>query len=370
MIIECSKCLMNSNIKEIFFNQDQICNFCLDHKKFYKCFTELEINKNLQSLTNKISKKNIKSSYDCIVGLSGGCDSSYVIYLLYKMKLKPLIIHLDNGWNTSLAYSNIDKILEKTKFDYKTIILDWSEFRDLQRSFLKSGVPDIEILTDHAILASIIKVAKNENIKYIISGVNFATEHAVIPSWGWRKDDFFHIKSIQKKFGTLKIKNFPKMYPYTKFLNEKILKQIEFINILDFINYNTVEAKKDLKKEFDWNDYIYKHHESFFTMFFEKYILRKKFQIDKRILHFSNLIRNKEMTKHQAEILIKNEDLSNDNIKALNDIKYFKKKLILNDKEYEEIMNSTPNEHSNYSMDIYSGPLFNLIKKTLNFIFK
>jgi len=105
-------------------------------------------------------------------------------------------------------------------------------------------------------------------------------------------------------------------------------------------------------------------------MFFEKYILRKKFQIDKRILHFSNLIRNKEMTKHQAEILIKNEDLSNDNIKALNDIKYFKKKLILNDKEYEEIMNSTPNEHSNYSMDIYSSPLFNLIKKTLNFIFK
>ena len=152
-----------------------------------------------------------------MVGLSGGTDSSYVVYQLWKLKLNPLIIHMDNGWNSKISNQNINKILEKTKFDYKTLILNWEEFKDLQRAFLYAGVPDIELLTDHAIFSYILNYAIENNIKFIISGVNYATEHSVIPSWGWRKDDFSHIKKIHKKYGKLQIKSFPKMYPFKKF---------------------------------------------------------------------------------------------------------------------------------------------------------
>ena len=153
-MIECSKCVMNDTIREFSLNSKGVCNFCEDWEKkkdYFTNFTDEQIKKNLNSIKSEIKKFNKKNNYDCIIGLSGGTDSSYVVYLAFKMKLKPLIIHMDNGWNSKISNSNINKILEKTNFDYKTLILNWKEFKDLQISFLKAGVPDIEILTNRSL---------------------------------------------------------------------------------------------------------------------------------------------------------------------------------------------------------------------------
>ena len=359
---------MNETIEEFKLDESGMCNFCLEwnkKKSIYLNFTKEKENKNLENLKKKLLK--LRKNYDCIVGLSGGTDSSFVIYKLWKMGIKPLIIHMDNGWNSSISNSNISKILNKTQFDYETLILNWKEFKDLQTSFLKANVPDIELVTDHAIFAYIINYALKLKIKYIVSGVNFATEHSVIPSWGWRKDDFSHIKKIHNIFGKIKLKTFPKMYPLKKFFYEKISKKIEIVNLLDLINYNTKTAKEILKKEFDWEDYGNKHHESFFTKFFQGYILPKKFNIDKRVLHLSCLIRNNEISRDDAMEQLKMPNLETQKINEYEN--FFKKKLSLSDEEFKDIMISKPKKHSDYSMDLYSNffvkSISSLLKKIL-----
>lgn len=353
-MIVCKKCVMNDSIKEFKLNKIGLCNFCEEWEKkknLFLNFTEKQIDKNLKDIKIKLNAS--KKKFDCIIGLSGGADSSYVVYLAWKMGLNPLIIHMDNGWNSKISNSNINKILEKTKFEYKTLILNWNEFKDLQVSFLKAGVPDIELITDHAIFAYILNYALKEKIKYVLSGVNFATEHSTIPSWGWRKDDFNHIKNIHLKYGKEKLKTFPKMYPFKKFFYEKVQKKIEFINLLDLTNYDLTESKKILKNTFDWEDYGGKHHESFFTKFFQGYILVKKFNIDKRILHLSCLIRNNEISRNVALEELKMPYLNTQKIREYEN--FFKKKLSLSNEEFENIMNSKPKKHSEYSLDVYNN---------------
>ena len=365
-MLECNKCVMNNSVKEFNLDASGTCNFCREwelKKNNHLNFSSEKENLNLENFKKKV--KRTDGNYDCIVGLSGGTDSSYVIYRLWKLGLNPLVIHMDNGWNSRISNLNINKILSKTNFDFETLILNWKEFRDLQKSFLFAGVPDIELITDHAIFAYVINYAIEKKIKYIISGVNFATEHSVIPSWGWRKDDFNHINKIHKIYGTEKLKTFPKMYPLKKFYLEKILKKFEIINLLDLINYNSKEAKKILISEFSWEDYGGKHYESFFTKFFQGYILPKKFKIDKRILHLSCLIRNKEISREQALNELNLPSLESQKINEY--VNYFKKKLILSDEDFKKIMLSSPKKHSDYSLDIYNNffikIIINLIKR-------
>ena len=370
-MVFCKECLMNDSIEEFKIVEGGLCNFCIDwknHKKNYGNFTDQQVNSNLLSLKKLILKEPNKSGYDCVVGLSGGTDSSYVVYHLWKLKLNPLIIHMDNGWNSKISNQNINKILEKTGFDYKTLILDWEEFKDLQRAFLYAGVPDIELLTDHAIFSYILNFAIKNNIRFIISGVNYATEHSVIPSWGWRKDDFNHIKKIHKKFGKLKIKTFPKMYPFKKFFYEKILKKVTYLDLLDHLNYNSHKAKKILKEEFDWNDYGGKHHESFFTKFFQGYILPKKFKIDKRVLHYSCLIRNNEISREDAVEMISLPFIETQKINEYKN--FFLKKLNLSEEEFEKIMLEVPKKHSDYDINLYDNVIFNLLKKGMRKFFR
>lgn len=369
-MVSCNNCLMNDSIEEFKILEDGICNFCIDwknNKEKYSNFNSDKINLNLLSLKKLIKKKTKNSNYDCLVGLSGGTDSSFVVYHLWKLQLNPLIIHMDNGWNSKISNQNINKILEKTGFDYETLILDWEEFKDLQRAFLFAGVPDIELLTDHAIFSYILNFAINNDIKFIISGVNYATEHSVIPSWGWRKDDFGHIKKIHKKYGKLKIKTFPKMYPFKKFFYEKVLKKVSYINLLDHINYNSSDAKKILIDEFDWSDYGGKHHESFFTKFFQGYILPKKFKIDKRILHYSCLIRNKEILREDAIEMLKLPVLETQKVNEYKN--FFKKKLNLSNEEFEKVMTDPPKKHSDYDIDLFNNIIFNFTKKTIKKFF-
>lgn len=360
-MIECIKCVMNDTIEEFKIYDDGICNFCQSYNDEKFIYSEDQIEINLKNIKKKIKQETSKSKYDCVIGLSGGTDSSYAVYLAWKLGINPLIIHMDNGWNSKISNQNINKILEKTNFDFKTLILDWEEFKELQISFLKAGVPDIELLTDHAIFAYILNFALKNKIKYVISGINFATEHSSIPSWGWRKDDFKHINEIHKKFSFKKIKSFPKMYPFKKFFYEKIIKKIEYINILDNINYNSTEAKKVLNQVFDWEDYGGKHHESFFTKFFQGYILPKKFNIDKRLLHLSCLIRNNEIKKEEAKNILMLPHIETQKIREYKS--FFLKKLSLSNEEFDQIISSTPKKHSDYSYDLNKNWFIKYLKK-------
>ncbi len=361
MIRECSKCLHNDEYdKEITFSSKGVCNYCT------KTSEDLDnVTKNFplyDSVIQKIKSSKGKNGYDCILGMSGGVDSSYLAHIAKKEELNPLIVHFDNGWNTELSVDNIHKIIEKNKFDLHSLIVDWDEFKDIQKSVIKSGVVDIEMVTDHAIGATLFKLAKEKNIRYIISGSNVATESVMPASWSWSQRDFRNIKYIHKKFGTKKIKTFPH-FPISRFLGKYSGNNIEFIHLLNYFPYKKFEAIKVLKDEYDWREYGGKHYESFFTKFYQAYILPKKFNIDKRIAHLSALIRNKEITKEQAKIEIMKPIIEPNELKR--DLEYFCKKLEFSLAEFDEIMKMPPKNHNEYKNDYEISSILMKIKKFL-----
>lgn len=338
---------MDTSDGEITFNYEGICNHCLEAEielpKFQ--FTKNEENKNLDVIKKKLID-NKKGEYDSIIGLSGGVDSSYIAYLAMKMKLSPLCVHFDNGWNSETAVQNIHKIIEKTGFDLKTYVIDWPEFKDLQRSFLKAGVIDIEMLSDHAIFSSLFKIRNQNRIKFVLSGTNYATEHGMPFSWIWPKMDRKNILSIHKIFGTKKLKSYPMMRYFKWELMKRFNIGGEFIELLNHINYSKSTAMYKLKEIFKWKYYGGKHYESKFTKFYQAYILPNKFSIDKRRVHLSALIRNGEISRAAAEQDIKKPLYDENELQS--DINYIKKKLNLSDSEFENIMNSKPVSHYEY----------------------
>lgn len=350
-IIQCSKCVMDTTDPDIVFNIKGICNYCLTASTLLssiQCSKE-ESDRRLEQLANKIKSESSGNEYDCIIGLSGGVDSSYVAYLAHRMGLNPLAVHFDNGWNTETAVANIKKIVEHCGYDLHTYVIDWPEFRDLQRAFIKASVVDIEMLTDHAIMAAMFKLAKEYNIRNVLSGTNIATEYGMPASWTWRKQDIRNIKAIHKRFGTKKMKNFPTMsslkWNYILYFSQ-ILK---FVEPLNNIEYKKTIAKKVLDKEFGWRDYGGKHYESLFTKFYQAYILPEKFGIDKRKVHLSALIRNGEITRSEGmkmlslPLYIPNE--------LQRDKKYVLKKLGFTDDEFQNIMQDAPKKHTDYPSD-------------------
>ena len=197
----CKYCVMDTSDVDIVFDKEGICNHCIDFfkKKDNYHFTPEQEEINLENLKKRlISRK--QGTYDSVLGLSGGVDSSYLAYLAMELDLNPLCIHFDNGWNSNIAVRNVRNIIEKTGFDLYTFVIDWPEFRDLQLSFIRAGVVDIEMTTDHAIFASMFKIRKKFGVSSILSGTNYLTEHGMPESWSWQKLDIINIRSIHKKW--------------------------------------------------------------------------------------------------------------------------------------------------------------------------
>ena len=368
----CKKCIMDDlNDENIHFDADGICNYCkdfLEKKDKYVFSKEEEIN-NLELIKKKIFE--IKNGeYDLITGISGGVDSSYLLYLIKKLNLNPLVIHFDNGWNSNLAVTNIKNILDKTQFDYITEVVDWDEFKSLQRSFLKSGVVDIEILTDHAITATLYKYAKQYNIRTVISGSNFVTEHGMPKEWSWQKSDLRNIIDINNKFEDFNIKTFPTFNTISILLEMvkskyKIGKWIQKIQPLDKINYKKFEAIRTLEKEYSWVYYGDKHYESTFTEFYQAYILYNKFKIDKRKPHMSSLVRNGELSRNDAMKELEMHPYRTAEIEKSKK-NYFIKKINFKGEEFNNIMSASPKKHSDYKNDQYIFKILQFYRKFLN----
>lgn len=362
----CQYCIMDTSDPDITFNENSICRYCEELNVFYKNNiekTEFSINAHLKKAGEQIKKNARKSKYNCILGLSGGVDSSFTADLIVdKMQLNPLIVHFDNGWNSNTAIENIKKIVNKLKLDMITYVIDWEEFKNLQIAFLLASVVDIEMLTDNAIYGALIKIAKQYNIKCIVSGENFATESGLPRAWRWEKLDAKNIKSIHRHYNNSKLKTFP-IYGPKRFVVDRILSGISYFYPLNIIQYNKTQAIEHIKNKFDWIYYGGKHYESIFTKFYQAYILPTKFGIDKRRSHLSSLIRNKEISR--AEAIIEIDKPLYTSVELKQDMQYVLKKLDFSETEFYKLMAKRAKLHTDYPSDI---GLLMLIKKVARYL--
>ena len=361
--LECSKCIMDSfNDPDIKFDENGICNHCLQFDVAFNKFPKGSEKKlALESMIDKIKKNGLSKKYDCLLGVSGGVDSSYLAYLCKLYDLRPLIIHFDNGWNSELATNNIQHILSKLEFDFQTHVINWEEFKDLQLSYFKAGVVDLEFPTDHAIMASMFHIAKQHRIKYVLSGHNIVTEGTYLPkSWVHSKLDYINLKDIHSKYGKLKLNTYPYLSFFKKLYYNFIVK-FEYVQLLNYVDYNKEVIKKKLVEELSWRDYGGKHFESIFTRFYQGYILPNKFHIDKRRFHYSCLIQSKQITKEDAIQALKKPIYNPEML--ITDKEFVLKKLDFTDESFEKYMKSPIKKHSDFKTeDKLWNRYFKLIK--------
>lgn len=350
----CTKTIMDNIVDpDITFDKDGISNYWYDYKSITKeGLIHGQAGKDKwQTTINEIKKFGKKNKYDCIIGISGGVDSTYIAYLVKQAGLRPLVVHFDNGWNSEIAVQNINKIIEYLDCDLYTLVIDWEEFRDLQRSYLKAGVVDIEVLTDHAILGTLYSIAAKNNIKHVISGTNYETELLLPISWIYNKTDPINIKDIHSKYGNVKLRT----YPFFDILKKKYylnFKKLTFVMPINWAPYNKEKVKKIISKEIGWEDYGGKHHESVFTKFYQNYILPTKFHIDKRKSHLSCLICSGQLTREKA--LEELEKPLYDPKELITDKEYVIKKLGFTPSEFDELMQSPPKSHFDFKTE---GPI-------------
>ena len=364
---ECKNCLMNNQSDpDISFDEVGVCNHCTRYKKLVnQRVVRLEDReKQLHKLVSKIKISGKNKPYDCIIGVSGGVDSTYVAFKAKELGLRPLAVHFDNGWNSNLAVDNIEKTLSKLNIDLDTFVVDWDEFRDLQLAFLNASVADCEIPTDHGIDALLWRKASQHGIKYILSGMNFATESISVPAWSYGHSDWRYIRDIHTKFGSNNLSTYPH-FGFFDLFYFNFVKNIRIVSLLNFIDYNKEDAQKVLEEKLSWNRYGGKHYESIFTRFYQGYYLPKKFGYDKRVGHLSDLINSKQLTKEEARVILQQPAYAPDLFSQ--DLDYVKKKLSLTDKQWNDILNK-PNTTFRDFKNSYSFVQF--LRNTVNVLRK
>lgn len=338
---------MDTSDPEITFDESGFCNYCRGYEARKKMFVPSAEKKSrhLQEMIDLCRKKGRGKKYDCIIGVSGGVDSTYVAYKVKELGLRPLAVHLDNGWDAELAVSNIHNVLKKLDIELYTKVLDWEEFRSLQVAFLKASTPDSEIPTDHAIGALLKRMAVQEGVPLIL-GTNYSSESILPRSWSQGHMDWGYIKRVNRLFGKYKLRDFPhySVYMYSYWTR---IKRLTMFSLLDYIEYDKENAKKFLIEELGWRDYGGKHHESIYTKFFQAYILPTKFGYDKRRAHLSSLILAGQIKREEA--LKQMEKPLYDEKELREHLIYVPKKLGLTTEEFEAIMNNPPGKYEEFS---------------------
>lgn len=349
----CSRCVMDTTVPKITFDENGFCNHCSDFlNKQLKNEESLSIQiSNTEKFHEKIRNDGIGKKYDCIVGVSGGADSSYALHLALINGLRPLAVHLDNGWNSELSQNNISTLVHATGVDLYTHVINWEENKDMQLSLIKAGVLDIEMIMDNAQAATTYRQALKYNLKHILSGVNSRTEGMSIPEgWYHYKYDELNIRAIHKKFGSQKIKSHPLMNSIDEFYYQKIRK-IRYHKYLDYFLYNKNDAMQILSEKYGFVPYKYKHSESIFTRFYQNYILPVKFGVDKRMVHHSNMIITGQMTRDEALIDLKtNSYCDSDEFKI--DKQYVLKKFGITEAEFQKYIIKEPVSHLFYPSEL------------------
>lgn len=329
----CAKGVYDDTVPGITFDEDGVCNYnrLLEQmEQMYPLGEEGE--RQLMQTIDKIKKEGKGKKYDCVVGVSGGCDSSYMVYKLKEYGLRPLAAHFDNTWNSSIATENIRKVLSKLDVDLYTIVVDNEEYDDIYRSFIEAGVPDIEAPTDIGLATTLWKAAAKHKIRYIMQGHNFRTEGN--NPLGWLYMDGKYISSVHKQFGKKKMETFPNLW-FGTFMKFLLVNRIKQIRPLYNISFNKEQVKQFLKDEFDWEWYGGHHLENRFTAFYHSYFLPRRFSMDQRKNGFNALSYSGQMDRNEALKMLKTPpEYSED------DLNYVKKRLGYTDEKFEELMNA------------------------------
>jgi N-acetyl sugar amidotransferase len=342
----CVRCVMDTSDRDITFDSAGVCNHCAEYERQAKRLRLDDAGQDeFKRTLADVKASGRGSQYDCVVGVSGGVDSTYAAYVAKSLGLRPLAVHLDNGWNSELAVNNIERVLARLDIDLYTHVLDWEEFRDLQLAFLKASVPDGEIPTDHAIVAALYQAAARHGCRYIINGANAVTEGVLPVTWTYGVSDWRYIKSIHRQFGRRPLRRFPHytlghLYWYIG------VRRLRSLWILDHVPYVKAEAKRILAEELGWRDYGGKHYESVYTRFFQGYILPVKFGIDKRRSHLSTLICSGQISRDAAVEELKKPPYPAE--MQCEDRAYVIKKLELSEMEFERLMRLPPRTFEQY----------------------
>lgn len=302
----------------------------------------------LDELVAKIQANGTGKPYDSIIGLSGGVDSTYMAYQAAKLGLRPLAVHFDNGWNSELAVGNVENTVNRLGLDLHTLVVNWDEFKDLQLAYLRAGVVDVEVATDHAIAGTLYRLARKNGLKYLLSGSNVVTEGILPEHWIFNKLDHVNLLDIHRQFGTRRLKTYPICGTVTKKLCIEIL-GIQWLSLLNLMPYRYLEARETISQELGWIDYGGKHHESVFTRFYQCYVLPKKFGIDKRKAHLSNLIFSGQMSRAEALSILERPPCSDDVLAS--DKEFVLKKLGLDELEFDRIMSEAPRAHTEFKTE-------------------
>ena len=298
----CTRCVMDTSAKEITFDSNGGCSFCTEFLARAGSLIHEDPaikSKKLNAFVQHVKVRGKNKHYDCVIGVSGGVDSSWVLVQAVKMGLRPLAVHMDNGWNSELAQNNIANLVQKLGVDLYTHVIDWKEYKSLMQAFFDADVIDVELLYDNAMLAVNYKLAATHNVRYILAGTNQATEGMRMPKeWNWFKYDKKNIKSLARH-GNVKLKSFPSIGTFG-YIWGRSIKKIEWISTLDLMDYNKFEAMQHLQENYGYKPYPYKHYESIFTRFYQGYILPQKFSVDKRRLHLSTLVAAGQLSRESA----------------------------------------------------------------------
>jgi N-acetyl sugar amidotransferase len=299
----CTNCVMDTSDSRITFDADGVCDHCrtFSSKVLPNWHTDERGERALHTMVQAIKTAGRGKDFDCIIGMSGGIDSSYLAHVATEFGLRPLVFHVDAGWNSQEAVNNIEMLVDKLKLDLYTEVIDWQEMQDLQLAYFKSGVPHIDTPQDHAFFAMMYRFAERHDIKYILTGANYSTECIRNPiEWMYYQSDSIQLREIHRRFGTRPLSNFPT----TSILRHKIwlpyVKRIRVVRPLNFVPYNKADAMRLLIEKFGWQPYPQKHFESRFTRFYEGFWLPRKFGFDTRRVQFSSLIVTGQMSRQEA----------------------------------------------------------------------
>jgi N-acetyl sugar amidotransferase len=328
----CARCLYDSGTPGVSFDDAGVCNYCRLHDEMERQYpTGPPGDEIIEQIVSEMKSAGRGKPYDCVVGVSGGCDSSFLVYKLVDWGLRPLAVHFDNTWNSPIATSNIFNVLEALDVDLHTLVVDNHEYDDLYHAFMLAGVRDIEAPTDIGLMATLYRAAEQHGVRYIVEGHSFRTEG--ISPLGWIYMDGKYIESVHKQFGTVPLKTFPNM-PLSSFLKWAAWKNIRRIRPLYYVDYDKEKTKTFLSQELGWEWYGGHHLENRFTAFFHSYFLPRRFGIDGRKLGYSALIRSGQMSREEGiELIATPQDCDPEVIRLV------MKRLGFSEEEFDRVMN-------------------------------
>lgn len=350
----CSNCIMDTTDSNITFDRRGWCDYCTNfHQNILPNWRpDEQSEREILAIADTIKRAGKARDHDCIIGVSGGVDSSYVTYIAKeKLGLRPLIFHVDAGWNSQQSVNNIEKLVDGLGLDLHTEVIDWIEMKDLQLAFFKAQVPHLDTPQDHAFFAALYNFAAAHGFKYVITGANYSTECVREPlEWHYHASDLRQLRDIHRRFGTRALKTFPTADIFKYRLYYRYVKGVRVVKPLNYVPYIKEDAMQELVDRFGWQKYAHKHYESRFTRFYEGYWLPTKFGYDKRRAHFSSLILTKQMMRDDALKRIAQPAYDADTIDQ--DFEYVATKLDLTIAQFRDLMNGPNKSYHDYKSNM------------------